>query len=528
MAFTSSKRVRAGVREVARGTLIWLLPVLAIWAIYFSPKHLLSVQTAITGLLGLGILAFAVRRPDRSLIALIILLPFQGLILAKLWAWGMPVSVVSHLGAWKETLALAVIVAGARSFVATGRRADTLDRVALTFVAVVTLYALLQPQILPGSPSTSSIRLLGFRETGGFILVMLGARHAPLGPRFAERAARTVFAVGFVVAAVGVYEAIFSAAWNRFIVHTIKYTAYQIVVLHGHPANPQDIRVYGMIGGTRFVRIGSVFLDELNCAFYLVLPFAVGIERIIRRRASPLVLFGTVVIGAALLLTQTRSGILGALVVAFLALAPAAGRPRHWRTQVAIVLMGLAVIAVPAALSTGVVRRFQQVNNQGDQSTSGHIAGFWSGLDTIGSHPLGQGLGTAAGVGQRFSVQNLKVPENTYLNVGDELGIGPMLIFVMLTIVLVFKLRSLARARSDPLLMAAYTAGAGLAVAGWFLQIWLDFGVAWTYWGLAGAMLGLSHHQVTVRPEEPVSDVQSAASWPVEPAASYSPASASR
>jgi hypothetical protein len=471
---------------------LWALPVLVIGAIYFSPRHLVSAQTAVTGLLALCVLLLATRRPDRSLLALIILLPFQGLILAKLWDWGIPASVVSHMGAWKETLALAVIVAGVRNYVSSGRSADAIDRIALAFVAMTALYAVLQPDIIPGSPTTSSIRLLGFRETGGFVLVFLGARHANLGPRFAERATRAVFVVGGIVAGIGIYEAIFSSAWNDFIVHTIKYPAYQISVLHSDVVNPQDIRVYGEIGGTRFVRIGSVLLNDLNLAFYLVLPFAVGIEKAVRRKASPVALLTLIAIGAALLLTQTRSGIIAGLIVAFVALLPAAGRPRHWRTQVAIILGGLAVIAIPAAVSTGVVNRFGQVNNKSDQSTAGHEAGFWSGIDTIGANPLGQGLGTAAGVGQRFGVANDKVPENSYLDVGDELGILPMLLFTGLTIVLILRLRRVAGQEVDPLVTAAYAAAAGLAVAAWFLQVWLDFSVAWTLWGTAGAMLGLA------------------------------------
>lgn len=471
---------------------IWVLPVLVIGAIYFSPRHIVSAQTALTGLLALGVVMVAARRPDRSLLAIIVILPFQGLILAKLWGLGLPTSVASHLGAWKEALALGVIIAGLRNYVATRRSADALDRIGVSFVAIAALYAVLQSHIIPGSPSTSSIRLLGFRETAGFVLLLLGARHAPLGPRFAQRAARVVFAVGGVVAAVGIYEAIFSSAWNDFIVKTIKYPAYQINVLHAHVPNPQDIRVYGEIGGVRFVRIGSVLLNDLNLAFYLVLPFAIGIERAVRRTASPLALLTLVATGAALLLTQTRSGIIAGLIVAFVALLPAAGRPRHWRTNVALILTGLAIAAVPAAVSTGVINRFAQVENKTDQSTAGHTAGFWSGLQTIGAHPLGQGLGTAAGIGQRFAVAGDQVPENTYLDVGDEIGVLPMLLFTALTLVLITRLRRSARRQHDPLVMATYAAAAGLAVAAWFLQAWLDFSVSWTFWGTAGAMLGLS------------------------------------
>jgi hypothetical protein len=483
------------VRAAAREVLFWTLPVAAMWVIYFSPRHVLSAQTAVTYLLALGIVLLAARWPDRSLIALIVLLPFQGLLLAKLWSWGVPVAIVKHLGAWKEALALGVILAGARTFIAEGRRADTLDRLALGFAAFAALYALFQAKIVPGgAPHTTSILLLGFRETAGFVLLLLGARHAPLGPHFTERAARVVLAAGAVVAAVGVFEGIDSSAWNHFVVHTIKYPGYQVAVLNDHPLHPDDIRSYGSIG---VVRIGSVLLNDLSCGWYLILPFAVGLERAVRRSTSPPVLLATLLVGVALLLTQTRSAILGALVVAFLTLQQTAGRGRHWRTQVAIVLGGLALVGVPAAFSTGVAKRVAQANTSSDQSTAGHLRGFTQGIDTIGKHPLGLGLGTGAGTGQRLGT-GYAIPENNYLEVGDELGILPMLIFTALTLALILRLRRAARERSEVLVSATWAASAGLAVAAWFLQTWSDFAVAWTFWGVAGAMLGLTYYSATV------------------------------
>lgn len=497
---TGRYRRSAGTRA-GTGATIWLLPVLAIWAIYFFPRHLVSVQIALTGLLGFCVILMAARWPDRSLLILIALLPFQGFILAKLWAWGVPTSIVRHLGAWKETLAIGVIVAGIRDYLATGRRADALDRLGLGFVAICGLYVVAQHFFVPSSTVSTSVRVLGFRQDGGFVLVLLGARHARLPDGFLDVAGKVAIAVGVVVAGVCVFEAIDGSAWNQFVVNTIQYTRYEIGVLGGNPPNPYDIRVYGLIGGTTIVRAGSVFLSALTCGFYLVFIFALALERAARGQSRRLMIATVMLIGAGLLLTQTRSAILGALLVVWLAFRPAAGRNRHWRTQLAIGVAALALVAVPAAASIGVLRRVEAVRNNSDHSSAAHESAFWRGLKTIEHHPLGLGLGSSAGVGQQFATQGseIVVPENNYLQVGIELGVVPMIVFIALIVALIRSLRAATRRRSHAVITAAWMAAAGLAVTAWFLQVWIDFAVAWTFWGLAGAALGVSRTRVGVR-----------------------------
>lgn len=486
---------------------IWLLPIVIIGLIYFSPTHIISVSTALTGLVAFAVVAIAARWPDRSLIALIVLLPFSGLILAKLWAWGVPTSIVRHLGAWKEGLALGVIVAGGRNFIATGRRADALDRLALGFVAFAFLYLALQTTIIPSAPSSTSTRLLGFREDAGFVLLLLGARHAHLPSNFLERAGRVVLVMATVVAAIGLFEAVASGAWNRFVVNTIQYTHYEVGVLNSTPINYSDIRQYGPIGGV--VRIGSVFLSPLTLGFYLVLGFAVGLERVVRGRGRSWVLISLLAIFAAILLTQTRSAILAALVVAALVLQPTPGRRRPWRTQLTILLAAVAVMAIPTAFASGLNHRVTSGTNAANSDTAGHISGFWVGVDAIGHNPLGHGLGTSAGVGQRVASATGQaiIPENNYLQLGIELGIVPMLLFVALTVALIVKLRSTARGFAQYVVAAAGGALAGLAVGAWFLHVWTDFSTAWSVWGLAGSALAVSRqHAVAadeVRPRVP-------------------------
>jgi O-antigen ligase len=514
-------------RERLPGLGLWALGLLVLWLIYFSPRQLVSPSKALTYLVALGVLLLAVKRPDRSLLTLIVLLPFQGLILSKLFAIGLPVSADKALGSWKELLAIAVVIAGIRGFLASGRSADTIDRVALGFVLLAAVYAAFQAKIVPSAPASSTVRLLGFREMAGFVLLALGARHAQLGPRFARRACRALFAAAVLVAGVGLFEASDSGAWNSFVISTIHYPTYQYEVLGQLPPNQFNIITYGYVGGHRFVRIGSVFLDSLTLSWYLILPFAIGIERILRRRSSPWVMLGTAMIGIALLLTQTRSSILGAIVVVVLALQPAAGRGRHWRTQFALLLVGVALVGLPAAFASGVAQRVARTGSARNQDTAGHLSGFTQGVDTIGSHPLGLGLGTGAGTGQRFQVSGDVIPENNYLEVGDELGIVGLGLFVALTVALLVGLRRAARASPEPLAAAAWAASAGLAVSALFLQTWSDLSVAWTFWALAGFVLALGRQPARVLAPSGAAEISAASGQTTQSAALSSPAGSS-
>ena len=180
----------------------------------------------LTGVTGSSGLLLAARYPDRSLIALILFLPFYGFLLARLWAWGVPTSVVRHLSAWKETVALAVVLAGARNYIATGRRADAVDRVAFGLVAIVVLYLAAQGRSRPTDHASQlTVRLFAFRADAGYVLLLLGARHAPLPDDFLNAPGGRRWASAIVVAGVSVFEAIDSSAWNHFVVNTIRLPA---------------------------------------------------------------------------------------------------------------------------------------------------------------------------------------------------------------------------------------------------------------------------------------------------------------
>jgi len=458
------------------------------------------LSRAIAALLALIVVLIAARRPDVSLLVLIAGLPFQALVLAQLYAWGVPAAVVRPLGGWKEALALGVVAAGVRGFRASGRRLDRLDLIGLAYVGIVGAYAALPQLFAPSASTEINPRSLAFRASAGFVILLLGGRHARLPEDFPSRAVDVATRVGAVVAVIAIYEYFFPESWNTFIVDRVQYTRYQFEILDVTPFNFDDIRRYGHLGNRRVLRVGSVLFSPLSLGFFLLIPFATGLERTLRvglRTAAGAML---VLVGAALLLTQTRAALLGGLVIAFVALRPAAGRTASRRAQLALLLAAAFLVALPAATATGLSERATSAASGDEESATDHVESFWNGVRAIGAEPLGSGLGTSAGVGQRFARGQSTISENNYLQVGVETGVVAMAIFVALTIALIRRLNRAARTVAHLGISAMRSAGIGLAIGAFFLHTWNDIVVAWTFWGLAGAVIGIS--EIAARRQE--------------------------
>jgi hypothetical protein len=472
----------------------WVVPLAVLAFIYET--HGRFLQRLVSALLAAAVVLLAARRADRALLILIIGLPFQGLVLAQAYAWGLPADVVRPLSSWKEALAVGLVIAGVQGWRAGRRHLDALDRLGLAYVAIISAYALLPNLFAPGAPTATNARSLAFRATAGFVVLLLAARHADLPPDFASRATRVVMIVGTVVAGVALYEYFFSNAWNSFVINDVQYVRYELNVLHVAPFSYTDIRRYADIAGQHVVRTGSVFLDPTPCGFFLLLPFAAAVERRLRPAIQPAGAFLLLVIGSGLVLTQTRAALVGALTILYLALRPVAGRTSARRMQFALIFAAAVFIAFPAISATGLTHRVASTTSGQDQSSTDHLQSFWNGVHAIEARPLGYGIGTSAGVGQRFAVATSTITENNYLEVGVETGVVAMAIFVALTVAMLRRLRRAART-ADPGASAIRSAGVGLAVAVFLLHGWNEFAVSWVFWALAGAAIALADRAST-------------------------------
>ena len=130
----------------------------------------------------------------------------------------------------------------------------------------------------------------------------------------------------------------------------------------------------------------------------------------------------------------------------------------------------------------------------GDESSSIHGDDFERGLEGLAEHPLGLGLGTGASIGLRFDVQNSIISENAYFQVGNEIGVAAMVLFIAIWISTIQRLRRRAREPDNPdsYLAATFAAiGCGFLAMAFLQQVWVDYAVVVAFWGPAGVLLSV-------------------------------------
>jgi O-antigen ligase len=123
------------------------------------------------------------------------------------------------------------------------------------------------------------------------------------------------------------------------------------------------------------------------------------------------------------------------------------------------------------------------------------VGEFTHGLRLLLDEPRGFGLGTSPSVGARFGFQQTFVSDNSYLQVGNELGVVMMVLFIALMVTLLRRLRAAYRSPPfDPLAAAFWAAGIGLSVVAMIHQVWLSIPVSWLFFLGCGIALSQRPH----------------------------------
>jgi hypothetical protein len=120
-----------------------------------------------------------------------------------------------------------------------------------------------------------------------------------------------------------------------------------------------------------------------------------------------------------------------------------------------------------------------------ESSNYGHRAALERAVKDVAHHPLGSGVGTA-GPQSVYNKDLPRIAENYYLQIGQEIGIAGMILFIaIITLVLM----ELYHRKDDPMALALFASLLGLSMVGLLSHVWTDDTLAYIWWGLAGISL---------------------------------------
>jgi len=242
----------------------------------------------------------------------------------------------------------------------------------------------------------------------------------------------------------------------------------------------------------------------------MAIPFSLALALALRGRWRLVAILTATLTGVAVVGSQTRVGLIGAViglgtVLALFALARSFPGLRMGGVVVAatglLVALGIG-LAVTDDGSNQVAERFSQiVDPYADPSFGARIATWENTIEDIGERPWGYGIGSSGAVGLSFastigfdpSAQGGVAIDNSYLKVGYEQGLVMMVVFALALLLTFGALCRIAVTLADPA-AAAIAIAAAAAFSSFLVNLTLtdnieDF-TALTAWVLAG--LGLA------------------------------------
>ncbi|MDD5751806.1 MAG: hypothetical protein PHS73_04795, partial [Candidatus Peribacteraceae bacterium] len=355
--------------------------------------------------------------------------------------------------------------------------------------------------------------LFGFKYDFLPLVAFLIVRRVPWSQWFLETATRALLVVGCIVAVYGIVS---------FFLPDKFFFRLGYSPIHSLYFSDGPIAAFQWIGDTTLRRIQSTMSGPNQLGLWLLIPWCIVLVRLLKERRAVLLLpLG--LIGVAILMSFSRSAFLGGFVVTLVALR--IGLPPRIGKKVFLGFLGACV-----GLGIILVLLFPQVFWRLG-STRGHFTRPILAMQEMFAHPLGLGLGMAGPASARLAdtcvflraqddpswaknipklcvyVGGVKVqpmdhecicpvlPENWYIQMGVELGVLGLLLYVALILLLLWKLRDGRwktedrRTETSIFHLSSSLSFFAVIIAALFLHAWEDSAVAYTIWLLTACVL---------------------------------------
>lgn len=242
-----------------------------------------------------------------------------------------------------------------------------------------------------------------------------------------------------------------------------------------------------------YARVQSTLRGPNPLGAYLVLIIAGAVAVLVVAKKWARLLLGGLLVAALVVLGQTysRSAYIGALVtlaVAFWMLLKSR-QAKRW------VLVGAAALVVAGGLAIAGLRQNDLVQNTffhtDESSLSSHSSNqdrataLQTGLNQVLHQPLGRGPGTA-GPASVYNRGQVRIAEDYYLQIGQEVGWLGLGLFVAILIAVGHQLYG---QRRDRLAVVLFASLVGISIINLLSHAWADDTLSLLWWGLAGLCL---------------------------------------
>jgi O-antigen ligase len=246
--------------------------------------------------------------------------------------------------------------------------------------------------------------------------------------------------------------------------------------------NPRQI----IDGSINFLRSFSTLGGPNQLGAYLLIPLAFSLVYGIRQKKW-FVLLPSMLILAAIVLSFSRSAWIGAIITFSLSVFLSISKKQKIYFLIISLLVAF-IVGGTIASQIGTNERLQNVLLHGrvfegriEGSDQGRLESIARIAGEVTARPFGHGLGSAGPAS--FRSENPIIPENWFLQIGYEIGIAGLLLYIFAFAAL---LGEFIRNRSNNLAITLFSITAGVLVINIFLQAWADSTLALMMFALYG------------------------------------------
>ena len=301
----------------------------------------------------------------------------------------------------------------------------------------------------------------------------------------------------------------FSKRWYKLMIWpAVLVVVFGLLQMSVLPANvlahfgygPKTIMPFETINhNSHYIRILSTLRGANPLGAYLIVPISALVVLLARYPKSwnwtkVLLLAGALVV---LIGSYSRAAWIGALLAcAFIGIASIKGEfIKRYKLQFSVAAGVLVILAAGVAYAFHSSTRFQNIifhtqthSSSPVSSDQAHLSALRSGLKAVVRTPLGRGPGTSGPASVYNHDAPARIPEDYFLEIGEETGILGLVLFVSINVTIGYLLW---RRRRSPFAFAMLASLIGITFVNLLSLAWTDDTLSYIWWGLAGVALAM-------------------------------------